>query len=89
MSRDEIIKFDYDVKYSESLVKFEEGMDILPLLPEFYECGFGEREHDKLFLLLRIETLKHDVSDEKDITEEEKRECNKCIDALIERYNNL
>lgn len=88
MSKDEIMKFDYDKKYSESLIECEDGVDILPSLPEFYECGLGNREHDKLFLLLRIESLKHDVEEE-DITKEEREEYKKCIDALIARYDKL
>ncbi len=89
MSRDEIMKFDYDAKYSESLIKFEDGVDILPSLPEFYECGLGNREHDKLFLLMRIESLINDVDSEEDITQEEREEYMKCIDTLIARYDKL
>lgn len=89
MNRDEISKFDYDAKYSDSLVEFADGVDILPSLPEFYECGLGDREHDKLFLLLRIESLKDDIGREEDITEDDRNEFNRCINTLIERYNKM
>ncbi|HAT4348523.1 hypothetical protein [Clostridium perfringens] len=90
--KEELIKLKLPKEYKEGLFEYQIGLDNVPDWPTLQKLGWTFKEHLKLEALVGIEHMKYSLKEainDNEITEEEIKECNKIIEANIDKYNKM
>lgn len=76
--------------YKENLIELEEGLDIVPSLPEWISKGRQINQYKKMQLLVTIEGTKSMLNKYlKELSSEEIKQVNETIEKSILEYNEL